>query len=1654
MINPIETTESVRDSYLRYLRSNYPFQDMDLRDAFQQAIAAPEALVKGPILESTPPFKTGSSIARFVDDRVLNENFESLCSSEMPYERPFYLHQEEAIRKVVSEERNLVVATGTGSGKTEAFLVPIFNHLLNERDNGTLSEPGVRALLLYPMNALVNDQLKRLRGILEDRDVPITFGRYTGETKHEREDAEAAFRSQFPDEPIIENELLCRNEMRDTPPHILVTNYAMLEYLLLRPEDHIFFENQADTWKFLVLDEAHTYDGAVGIELGMLMRRLKDRISASSLTCVATSATIGGGEEDFSDVAQFAQNLFGEPFSYEDDPDGKRDVIKAKRLPAKTTHGTAWGSGTSALYRPLRTQVQALSDAITNEVPDDEGGLPAEQAIEDGWIISPSPPEDQPASKPIQELRQAVETAGMPRVASEAYAATDPDAPAAAQVGEFLFHVLKGDQRLHDLREHLAGSPHDVRQIAHSLFPEDENPEDTLTDLVRLAVRAREHPEDPPLLPARYHVFAKALEGAFACLNASAHDDHAPYLSLKRYENCPSCSGSVQELASCKFCGATYIVADVQPADRPSHFQIQHIKLRTGHPSTGARSYLLLADAVADHDEDEEIAVNVEDELGDHLTHTFCTGCGISAVGVPLTCNCKGEADRIRVHEVKIEGDEPPKQCLACQKRSSRSVLYRFLTGQDAPVSVLATRLYQALPPSNSDQHRAYPGEGRKLLTFADSRQDAAFFAPFMQRTYDRILHRRLLFKSLCEHPHGPSGDLQLPDLILPLRKTADEVGVFGATTTPLRRKREVSKWLVGELVAWDTQKSLEGVGLLRFDLAFPDNWSPPQPLQNPPWNLSSSEAQTLITVLLNTLRRQGAVTMPEGVDARDDYFKPRNRPLFVNGSRSDRKQGILSWSPVRGSNKRLDFLKRVLKRQNPDIEEQRCHNIASDTLRGLWSHLTQNRSREWEPYWTVDTRTSARQLTHRQWHVTPLTNPSGYWCDQCGERTHHSVAQTCTAMSCTGTLHPVDGPPQTAEHYRALYQDMTALPLAAEEHTAQWTSEKASQVQSDFINGKVNLLSCSTTFELGVDLGGLQSVLMRNVPPSTANYVQRAGRAGRRTDAAALVMTFAQRRSHDLTHYRNPMRMVGGHVAPPRIAIANPKIVRRHMQAILIADFLWQEKQRVGHNRYRQVSDFFLSGSEDDISSDQTGATRLREFAESHPERILKAFQRIVPEKHDLHRRLGLEEWEWLRTDEGDGMLDLLDRIQQEVQGDATLYQELIHDAIEAENLDRAVKLKNALRTIESRNLISFFASRGLLPKYGFPTDVVEMRTDHVPTKSSRNVELQRDLRIAIGEYAPGSEVVAGGQVWTGGGLRTLPDKEWPKYEYAQCPNCERFTQALHEIPDTCPGCGEALSRRGEYLIPEFGFVAGRKVKRTGGRSPRRGYPSKVYFDDYEGEYPDMEVVEELCAGESIVKARYSRFGRLVVVNSGSNNRGFKVCFQCGYGMPTPDPDSSSSVPETHDHPRTGRSCSGTLYTYHLGHNFLTDVAEFQIWSREVEVGASLLYALLEGAAQELNISRDDIDGTLYWSEPGRSPSLVLFDSVPGGAGHVRRVVNNAAAVFHAAHAVVSQDCCGAETSCYECLRTYRNQSFHDNLVRGRAQNGLGYLVDNHFHM
>jgi len=1601
-LDPLKVTGAIKESYTRYLTTAFRLRDPKLQALFYQEVER-FWFTNGPILEATPPFKSGYYLEDFIKGGILNEECKLFLYPSLPYlqKNPLYLHQEKAIKKILNG-RNIIIASGTSSGKTECFLIPIYNQLIKEYKDGKLT-PGVRALLLYPMNALANDQLRRLREIArviekEMPDVRITFGRYVGDTPETKKQGEEKFRLTNPGVESVKSELLSREEMRDNPPHILITNYAMLEYLLLRPKDSPFFDGEyAKHWKFLVLDEAHIYNGANGIEMGMLIRRLKDRVCDGKkdvLQCIATSATLVMEEEDFGKVKEFATNLFGEKFDWVPEDGNRQDIIKGEKVETPSAEET--------FQFPLKLYL-SLDKTIRN------------------------------SSAPtfiIDRCYDIFKEQGVPQhLIDEAKGKSNDDAK------KFLYDVLLKDQRITKLKRILESGPTKledcIKQVLRTDNPSDQN-QQAIISLVNTAVWARPDKESLPLLPARYHLFVRAPEGIFVSFFPQ------PKIFLERREKTEE-GYAVFDLASCRRCGQEYLVGDI-------------IEGRLTHPfseiDTPRRNkyFLLWKDEVQlEEDEDEEIAVPEEiAEKG--KIWILCIKCGAIGRDTP-TCGCSHEDNTTRTLIEITPKNGILNKCYLCGLRSI-NIVREFVFQQDAPAAVLATALFQNLEKKEA--------KNKKILAFSDSRQDAAFFAPYLDYTYKLILYRRIITVVLQENKSVK--DYRLQTLCEDVLKLAEEKYLFDISMDEKQKKKEVWGWLLQEFCALDRRICLEGVGLLSFLLIPPNEWKPIDALSLPPWNLSKDESVVVYQVLINTLRFNKAIVFPnDGPSPQDEIFSRfnRNREYKFRGEKSDSKKGVYSFISTSGRfNTRLEFLRKLytrITREKADSSE--CRKL----LGKIWDDLKTNWIDKGLSQFSDSKLGVLFQLDYKYWRIVQeILDVPWFVCDRCGVVLPVSIRGVCPTFGCNGNLASLSSPSRRQDieknHYRYLYTHLPLINMTAEEHTAQLKQDDASNVQQRFIKGEINVLSCSTTFELGVDLGELETIFLRNVPPEPSNYIQRSGRAGRRLDSVGFTLTFAQLRSHDLTYFKEPEKMVEGRITPPVVEIRNEKIVRRHLHSIVLAQFFKEYPEYFG-----DVDSFFRFGKEG-ISA----LEKIKEYLEGKPTIILKSLKRTIPE--NLHNIFDLENWVWIKDFiEKDGSLEIADaKLRDEYDRLKEFYRNQYEELIKISADPRVYQTKGIkfnsdmrwaaerMEEIRRRKLIDFLATHTVIPKYGFPVDVVELTPySHIP--AAKKIQLERDLRIAISEFAPGSQVVAKGYIWESAGLRVVRDRAWPVYWYAICPDCKRYNQDKmigDNLPSSplCESCKKVIVRSEvhKFITPIFGFVTSREnePQKPGESRPKREFTTRPYFFDYkEPEEKGFQI------GKFEIRCRYSSSGELAVICKGKKGVGFWICFDCGAAF--------SERPKGGHRKPLGEECSSSIRgPLHLGHTFKTDVLTiflekpgFVETLTEEGFWFSLLYAILEGASQALGIRRQDLDGCLYPCE--KKIALVLFDNVPGGAGHVKRIMDkqNLYDVFKTALNRVKNCTCGPETSCYGCLRNYQNQFCHEQLKRGII---LKFLSDN----
>jgi len=1599
-LDPLKVTETIRESYTRYLTTAFRLRDEELQKLFYEEVTKFQ-FINGPILEATPPFKNGCYLGELIKNGTLNKECADLLCLSLPYLQrgPLYLHQEKSIKKIL-DGRNIIIASGTGSGKTECFLVPIYNSLIKEYKEGKLT-PGVRALLLYPMNALANDQLRRLREIAkvmekELSDIKITFGRYVGDTPETKRQGEEKFRLTNPGVEPAKSELLSREEMRKDPPHILITNYAMLEYLLLRPKDSSFFDGEyAKYWKFLVLDEAHIYNGANGIEMGMLIRRLKDKVCDGKkdvLRCIATSATLVNEKEDFGKVAKFATNLFGEKFEWISEDGNKQDIIKGEKI--KT-------SSTQKAFRPPLQLYLDLNEIIGNSTD---------------------------LSSVIELCYDVCKKQGVPlHFINEAKGKSNGD------VKRFLYEVLVKDKRIVDLKELLEGGSATLENCVKQVIGTDNSSnqnQQAIVSLVNIAVYARPDKESSPLLPARYHLFVRAPEGIFVSFFPE------PKIFLERHESTED-GYAVFDLASCRRCGQEYLVGDIVEG------RLKHSFAEIDTPRRNKYFLLWKDEAQLEEDEDEEVAVPEEiAEKG--KTWKLCVKCGAVWEDTP-TCDCSHKDNTIRTLIEITPKNGTLNKCYLCGLRSI-NIVREFIFQQDAPASVLTTALFQNLKEREVKR--------KKILAFSDSRQDAAFFAPYLNYTYKRILSRRLIMAALQQNKSVK--DYRSQTLCEDVFKLAEKKNLFNAGMDEKQKKKEIWGWILQEFCALDRRICLEGVGLLSFLLITPKEWEPIGDLLLSPWNLSKREAIAVYQVLINTFRFNKAIIFPnDGPSPQDEIFARfhRNREYKLRGEKSDSKKGIYSFIPTSGRlNTRLEFLRKLYRQINrQEANDDECREL----LGKIWDDLKTNWADKGLYQFSDSKQGVLFQLDYRYWQIIQEGNPDFSWfvCNRCDTILSVNVRGVCPTFGCNGDIEPLNSSLRQQHikknHYRYLYTNLPLTNMIAEEHTAQLKQDDASNVQQRFMKGEINVLSCSTTFELGVDLGKLEMIFLRNVPPEPSNYIQRSGRAGRRLDSVGFILTFAQLRSHDLTYFKEPEKMIEGRITPPVIEIRNEKIIRRHLHSVVLAQFFREYQDYFG------TVDSFFRIEKDGVS----GLEKLKEYLENKPAIILKSLRKAIPE--NLHDTFDLENWGWVKDFIGkNGSLEVANaKIKDEYASLEKFYESKENEWIITKDQKRRNKLNADMRwasdrkkTIRGRYLINFLATHTVIPKYGFPVDVIELTPySHIP--AAKKIQLERDLRIAISEFAPSSQVVAKGYIWESAGLRVVRDRTWPVYWYAICPDCKRYIQGkvIDDKPPSisCESCKKIMapSEVYKFITPIFGFVTSKESepRKPGESRPKREFTTRPYFFDYKE--PQEKVLQ---IGKFKIRCQYSSSGELAVICKGKKGIGFWVCSYCGAAF--------SKRPRGQHKSPLGEECSYSVRgPLHLGHTFKTDVLTIFLEKYDfakvlIKKGFwfSLLYAILEGASQTLGIRRQDLDGCLYPCQEG--VALVLFDNVPGGAGHVKRIIDeeNFYEVLKTALDRVKNCTCGPETSCYGCLRNYRNQFCHEQLKRGIISEFLSINLEN----
>lgn len=1563
--NPIEKSKYISEKYKEYLKSSFEFGKSDLQRLFVQQLEK-EQLFKGPYVDMSFPFQRGHDLEYLIEHDIVCKSFHKL--EDIDFTRPLYSHQEEAIKHIKSG-KSAIITTGTGSGKTESFLYPILNDILYDVEKGN-KDIGIRAIFLYPMNALVNDQIDRIRKILQNCP-EITFGFFTKETP---ENTSVSYRKKFEEENDVvlsNNELLSRNEIRKNPPHLLFTNYSMLEYLLIRPNDYSVFEpERLRNWKYIVLDEAHSYNGSLGIELSLLLRRLTG-LALKKPQFILTSATLGKQGKSEDDIVSFAKNLTSAEFC-------RSDIIFAKRI--------------------------QLKDASEYRISGED------------YVLINSAKEDIKVVKTIADKYMTFQT---------------------SNVRELLYELLSRDNNVYKLSEILRDGSKDFGYIYNKIQSFVTQKElVSLIDIINVAEK-----NGIGLFDLKYHSFVRPLSGAYITYGTN------PKLSLIKTNEIDGMKAF--EVGNCRYCKTPYIIGKIQRREDLLEYLIQNKEIdiyeNYGNEEFAKIDFFLFEDYV----NEEEIS---SEKI---RSYTVCAKCGEIHDTFNMNarkCKC-GEQHRFTVYKVLQENDNEEEyiynniaQCPCCGHKAKSGVVKALDMGKDEGTALIAQILYEAIDEGGQEEtkvirkislksiSKGYEIEKeekvKQYLAFSDSRQQASFAAVFFNSNHLRMLRKRLIWEIIVNKNYS---EMNMDELTAYLEDKIKSANLF---QNDMSAHKNAWAAVLVDLLRVDGAYDGEGLGLYYFDLDIKNiiDELEEEEIKECCCNMTKEQLYTFVQIVLGVFKTAPAINYVKSTltpEERKDILEYRRFCNYVTlcnpkktkkgGSENKTFNNIRSFLPVSSeSNKIVRYTMKAF-----DIDT----DIAKALLKLVFELIVTSGLTDGNDKFIIKHETKeAYQIDASRYIIKNYKSSKFYQCNKCGRLTPYNINDKCVQDRCLGTLVEVNPDEVLAtNYYRQQYKNKKIERIVIKEHTAQLERKQAKEYQMDFKNKKINILSCSTTFEMGIDIGGLETVFMRNVPPTPANYVQRAGRAGRRKDSAAYILTYCGTNSHDFTYFSEPEKMISGTIMPPYFNVINKKIIIRHLMATSLGFF------------FRRYPEFFKSL---DALVLNGGIDKFKKYLLSHPNDLNDYInKKILPEEiyADYHN------FKWLDMMGGDDekLIYFVNTIQDMLKEFETARDEALSKLSQGdEKASEDVRYyMHQIDELKKQNVITELSKYCVIPKYGFPVDVVDLQIYDKGVLVNK-YDMSRDLKIAISEYAPDSEVIVDGNKYTSKYITLKKQSDLQKNWFVSCPQCKNINLFLSKRDNAeCKYCGTSIcAEKAEYYIePIYGFKSG-LTKESTRLKPKRSFSGEVSYVG-NGKTDEQRLVLANAMG-----VETSSEDELLVMNKS----GFYMCPVCGYSDIAKKGLKAPQILEKHKNYRQYDCSCDELKYLRLGHKFRTDVARFTVpmLSAIDKIGLgypralSFLYAFLEGVSLALGIERDDIDGVLELNLECQSYDILLYDNVPGGAGHVKRLLNRGAVISSLETALdkVSHNCCDENTSCYNCLRNYHNQSYHNKLQRKLA--------------
>lgn len=1545
--------------------------------------------------------------------------------------------------------KDLFVATGTGSGKTECFLWPMMAKLAEEAksDPDSWDQRGIRTIILYPMNALVSDQLSRLRRLMGDPDDRFLnifqktcgdnirrpqFGMYTGRTPYpgkrivkrndlalaetysqvweSSRDEDAAYLEKLVKEgklpakkdmrAFIERikvsdhnpdpedaELLTRFEMQKKCPDILITNYSMLEYMMIRPQEATIWEN-TKAWLnkskknrlLFVIDEAHMYKGSSGGEIAYLIRRLFNRlgISRDKVQFILTTASMPDQNEiDRQYVLDFADNLTSathkRQFCY---LTGEREKLNVKGL-------------------------HDIPDSKFLEINPSEFEGNDQQVLKSMnqfW-------KNLPGFRPFSSMND---------------------------VRTWLYDNLTEYSQFIKLFQKCRGNAVSMRELASDLFP-NMNEIDGLNSvsiLLAIAPMARNNMGNV-LFPARMHTLFRGLKGVYACLNPECdHVHHKKGMILgdvfvtDEKETC-KCGGMIYELINDRRCGSLFVKGYVLVNDFRAKKQ----------------TYLWTAPGAA-KDEVCEIHLYIPEEGFEPQKNGKyqLEPCYLDVYSGYLNFkddSLDGKPGIRTLYYTEYMTDGRPglithPVCPHCQRELGKMQLSSFKTkGNPAFFNLIKTQFIMEPPVQEKmGNKQLYPNEGRKVLLFSDSRQRAAKLARDMSNASDSLAAQQLALLAIQHLNKFEDQNLNNLYNYFALEAVNKNVQLFSGSGTVNQQKllHDHGIRIKQELDRFKRSKRKSKPKINQFDMT-----DSPVKMQEQLLRFYCDSNNTLIDSAMSWIEP----TNDSIYDVIDDL-----EAVGIQTNEEEVLEVFNAWildissSSMAIGNSISDAVRRKIRKCFSGYGLDNDSIISKKVRDGMGWTKDSPEFLRWSTVLSqvfLEPNNKNGKLYVDLKRIRPAADIDHTWyrCEKCAEITPFLLKEKCPNCH-SQNISPMNRADLEALDFwrKPLIEALQGRPIQVidtEEHTAQvshkdqtealWSKAEEYELRfQDYLKegeAPVDILSSTTTMEVGIDIGSLVAVGLRNIPPMRENYQQRAGRAGRRGSSLSTIVTFCEDGPHDSFYFLNPVPMLRGEPRKPWIDIQSSKIIKRHLSIVII-------------QRYLEKMGMSLDGI-----STQT-------FVED----LLDDFNDYLDQSNIFKERI---------------LVDYLsDSLEEEIR--KGLKEDLGHIKEQNKRHPDLYFTTNQYGKTSRKLLLDSLYEEGIIPTYSFPKNVVS--TYIFEGSKGIKQEVQRGLDLAISEYAPGRSIVVDKTTYQIGGLyypgkgkgssNTKSFMEDPSYQKGihYCSKCGWFGLA-NDGYKKCPFCGEPRLIERRPMLKPWGF------------SPKNG--KSIEMAELEEKYTSAgnplysTIAEEKdvqpISGYNKIKMAVRSNQRIIVVNRGPYEKGFTICCECGAIVPGNDAKELKKVNQPYP-------LSGFQKCYHsnttevdLGYDFITDmlVLEIELDPKVINTshggnmwldraGQSLSEALRLAVCQELDIEFTELVTGFRIRKVDENVfvDVYLYDSLSSGAGYAIRLRDSIYQLLDRTKQLLQN--CDCQTSCRNCLRHYRNQNVHSLLDRKAA--------------